>query len=64
MCWPYGTYYVFTENVENPNELAKTSIKAIDAAESASLIDSTSNLKDNAVYIWSGLKDEVTRPEG
>ena len=63
-CWPYATSIDSPHNGLTASEIATNSIGTIDSRASAGSIDDTSNLANNAVYVWSGLLDEVTLPEG
>ena len=63
-CWSFGTdiRQDFTAPTLTPEALATYSIDAIDTAKIAGEIDDTANLKNNAVYIFSGLQDTDTYP--
>ena len=60
-CWPYGTEY---ESDLPAEDLTQQSIELIESNAADGLIDDPSNLVNNAVYIWSGLQDDVTPPKG
>ena len=63
-CWPFGmldmTSDIYTTSSE---DIAQFSINKIDTAEAAGEIDATSNLANNAVYIFSGTQDHECPPK-
>ena len=68
-CWPYDGVYDGQDR-RSVNKMAKRAWKAIDrtwdeyADEEYYLIDDPANIADQAIYIWSGAKDNVVNPKG
>lgn len=63
-CWPYGTRDKMKESGTEVDGMAAASVDTILENESEGAIEPTSNIASQAVYIWSGLKDKITPPEG
>ena len=63
-CWAFGTDISqdFFDPALTSQDLATYSIGAIDAAKNAGEIDDPENLKNNAVYIFSGGDQDVDTP--
>ena len=57
-CWPYGTKAEL-----NVADVSAASIALIEQAAADNKIGSTSDIANQAVYIWTGLDDITTPPE-
>lgn len=62
-CWPYGGAYD-GQTDDSVETMAAEAIALIDSNASEGWIDDTSNIADQAIYIYSGRKDKVTAPKG